>query len=81
MKFRLSVLLPEIHTYLQMQGMLVCNIASNYVAMYVSCILYIHTCRQRVESLILSTQISTDPQKRMFHDGDTVQLTFNIGMV
>ena len=37
--------------------------------------------RQRVKSLILSSQISADPQRREFHGGDTVQLTFNIGMV
>ena len=40
-----------------------------------------YVCRQKVESLIFSSRISTDPQKRVFHDGDTVQLTFNIGMV
>ena len=37
--------------------------------------------RQRVESLILSSQISTDLQRRVFLDGETVQLTFNIGVV
>ena len=36
--------------------------------------------RQRVESLILSSQISTNPQ-RVFLGGDTVRLSFNIGMV
>ena len=36
--------------------------------------------RQRVESLILSSQISTD-QQRVFLGGDTIKLTFNIGMV
>ena len=46
--------------------------------MYALCIVCTH--RQRVESLILSSQISTDPQ-RVFLSGDTVQLTFNIGMV
>ena len=36
--------------------------------------------RQRVESLILSSQISTNPQ-RVFLGGDTIKLTFNIGKV
>ena len=37
--------------------------------------------RQRIESLILSSQISTDSQRRVFLDDETIQLTFNIGMV
>ena len=41
---------------------------------------YVHIRRQRVESLILSSQISTNLQ-RVFLDGDTIQLTFNLGMV
>ena len=47
--------------------------------MYYALCAYVH--RQRVESLILSSQISTDPQRREFHGGYTIQLTFNIGMV
>ena len=37
--------------------------------------------RERVESLILSSQISTDPQKRVFLGDETVTLTFNLGKV
>ena len=37
--------------------------------------------RQKVESLILSSQISTDLQRRVFLGGETIQLTFSIGMV
>ena len=51
-------------------------------------LIIIHKCiddlcmyRERVESLILSSQISTDPQARVFLDGETIQLTFNIGKV
>ena len=62
-----------------MQGMLVWYKYINYVDMYYALCTYIH--RQRVESLILSSQISTDPQRREFRGGDAVQLTFNIGMV
>ena len=75
MKFLLLLLLQEIHAYLLMKGML----AQFYSNKYILDIL--HTVRQRVESLILSSQISTDPQRRVFLDGETVQLTFNIGMV
>ena len=39
------------------------------------------THRQRVESYILSSQISADPQRRVFLGGDNIKLTFNIGMV
>ena len=75
MKFQLLSLLQEIHAYLLMKGML----ARFYYNKYILDIL--HTVRQRVESLILSSQISTDPQRRVFLGGETVQLTFNIGMV
>ena len=47
--------------------------------MYILCTVYIN--RQRIESLILSSQISTDPQRREFQNGDAVQITFNIAMV
>ena len=75
MKLRLLSLLQEIHVYLLMKGVL----AQFYCNKYVLDIL--HTVRQRVESLILSSQISTDPQRRVFLGGETIQLTFNIGMV
>ena len=51
------------------------------------CLYYNHvlgilcTYRQRVESLILSSQISTDPQRRVPLNGEDIKLTFNIGMV
>ena len=75
MKFQLSTLLQEIHAYLLLRGT---NINLMYIK-HVLCIVCTH--RQRVESLILSSQISTNPQTRVFLSGDTVQLTFNIGMV
>ena len=65
----------EIHAYLLMKGMLVQFYCNKYV------LDILHTVRQRVESLILSSQISTDPQRRIFLGGETIQLTFNIGMV
>ena len=48
------------------------------VSMYETLILCTH--RQRVESLILSSQISTNLQ-RVYLGDDTIQLSFNIGMV
>ena len=47
----------------------------------ITCIDFLCIHRQRVESMILSSQISTDPQARVFLGGDTIQLTFNIGEV
>ena len=75
MKFLLLILLQEIHVYLPMKGTLVL-FKCNYV-----CIMNICTHRQRVESFILSSQISADPQRRIFLGGDNIKLTFNIGMV
>ena len=75
MKFQLFSLLQEIRTYLLMKGML----AQFYCNKYILDIL--HTVRQRVESLILSSQISIDPQRREFPVGEPIQLTFNIEMV
>ena len=72
MKFQLLILLQEIHTYLPMRGM---SVSYNYNALLLP---FEH--RQRVESLILSSQISTNP-RRVFLGGDTIKLTFNIGKV
>ena len=45
------------------------------------CINGLCICSERVESLILSSQISTDPQRRVFLGGETITLTFNLGQV
>ena len=68
-------MLPETHDCLLMRGML----RTLFYNKHVLGILY--TYRQRVESLILSSQISTDSQQRVFLGGETIRLTFNIGMV
>ena len=73
MKFQSLTSFREIHAYLLMKGKLSqynCSLSVNHFVI-----------RQRVESLILSSQISTDLQRRVFLDGETVQLTFNIGVV
>ena len=64
---------PMLVGYITIQ-LYICNI----VSMYETLILCTH--RQRVESLILSSQISTNLQ-RVYLGGDTIQLSFNIGMV
>ena len=75
MKFQLLTLLQEIHAYLLMKGTYV--IIYEHNALSIPC-----AHRQRVESsFILSSQISTDSQRRVFLGGDTIKLTFNIGMV
>ena len=43
--------------------------------------MFVYTCRQQIASLILSSQISTDSQDRLFLEGETIQLTFSIGKV
>ena len=63
--------LPTNEGYISFSNYLNINILVDVLCMH----------RERVESLILSSQISTDPQRRVFLEGETITLTFNLGQV